>query len=164
MQIMAGRKRFLSSNASLKKCTRCGLEKPLQEFRLRNRKVRRTGERFISPRENCRPCERAIDRSAYPSRAQGERSRQNRRSRYRLSRDELTSLLSSQGGLCAICHKAPATCIDHEHSTGRVRGMLCKHCNTAVGFMSDDSNRLREAAKYLEAPPSVIYERVGLFY
>lgn len=65
-------------------------------------------------------------------------------------------MLSAQGGTCAIC-KSPDPKgkgkfhVDHCHSTGRVRGLLCHACNLALGHMHDDPVRLREAALYLES-------------
>ena len=65
-------------------------------------------------------------------------------------------LLARQGGKCAICksnnphdktwHK------DHDHLTGRVRGVLCKPCNIGLGHFKDDIKRLRAAIRYLARP------------
>lgn len=49
------------------------------------------------------------------------------------------------GGRFGILH------IDHDHATGRVRGVLCANCNTSLGLMKDDPSLLRRAADYLEA-------------
>jgi hypothetical protein len=60
---------------------------------------------------------------------------------------------------CAICgttenpggrSRAGVFHIDHDHETGRVRGLLCSRCNTALGYMDDDPTKLRDAADYLE--------------
>lgn len=54
-------------------------------------------------------------------------------------------------GHCEICGiKSIKLGIDHCHSTGEVRGMLCFNCNTAIGKMGDDPSRLRKAAAYLK--------------
>jgi len=66
--------------------------------------------------------------------------------------------LAEQGGACAICYTAsPATHagkgaawhIDHDHVTGVVRGILCHHCNTALGGFKDDVDSLQRAIDYL---------------
>ena len=63
-------------------------------------------------------------------------------------------LLASQNGECAICHTAEpglkGWAVDHDHVTGRVRGILCNHCNFGIGHMKDDASILRSAADYLE--------------
>ena len=59
----------------------------------------------------------------------------------------------AQDGLCAICERHPedgVLRVDHDHSTGKIRGLLCRHCNLALGNMSDDVSLLRKAIAYLE--------------
>jgi hypothetical protein len=54
-----------------------------------------------------------------------------------------------QRGLCAICSNAKAEHVDHDHETGRVRGVLCPECNSGMGQLKDDPATLRRAADYL---------------
>jgi hypothetical protein len=67
---------------------------------------------------------------------------------------EYDALLASQGGLCAICRGgfgSPGDRIDHDHDTGRVRGLLCHNCNVALGHFRDDPLILARAAAYVRA-------------
>lgn len=73
---------------------------------------------------------------------------------YGFSFIEYNTLLAIQGGTCAICHK-PDPCgrrlsVDHSHETGRVRGLLCLHCNRAIGLVQDNPETLRSAADYID--------------
>lgn len=85
-------------------------------------------------------------------------------------------LLTKQNRRCAICkieHRSAGIQrsilhIDHRHETGRLRGLLCQRCNTAVGNMDDDPARLRRAADYLtanaessDAQRTLPFDRVG---
>lgn len=54
---------------------------------------------------------------------------------YRLRRNEVLELFESSDGLCALCYEVPATVIDHDHDTGRVRGALCRACNVGLGHV-----------------------------
>jgi hypothetical protein len=60
-------------------------------------------------------------------------------------------MLADQGGLCAICGAVPPAHVDHDHSNGSVRALLCFNCNGGLGQFRDDAAVLRAAARYLEA-------------
>jgi recombination endonuclease VII len=88
------------------------------------------------------------------------------RSRYDITPDDYYQMLERQHGCCKVCFK-PFTAfkrlpaIDHCHATGIVRGLLCKGCNTGIGFFGDDAARMRRAADHVEDPhaplnPSVL--------
>lgn len=88
-----------------------------------------------------------------------ERERVDRRlahrdlSKYGLSRADYEALYLWQGGRCACCWQAPATDVDHDHETGRVRGLVCNPCNLMIGHARDDPSRLRAGAAYLDNQP-----------
>ena len=70
---------------------------------------------------------------------------------YGLTIQQVSDLLSSQDNKCAICSTTNfKACIDHDHRTGIVRGILCRSCNIGLGFMKDDIDHLKSAIKYLE--------------
>ena len=88
---------------------------------------------------------------------QKEHSTPERRKRYKLSNRGITpeqydALVARQGGVCAICQSGfgKKPCLDHSHSTEKVRGVLCNNCNAAIGMLRDDPSLLRAAATYLE--------------
>lgn len=74
---------------------------------------------------------------------------------YGITIDEYDTMLESQCGVCAIC-KQPETIakrfhlsVDHDHTTGQVRGLLCHSCNTAVGLLRDSAASFYAAGDYL---------------
>jgi len=68
--------------------------------------------------------------------------------------EQYDQMLKSQGGLCAICRQPSVTGkrlhVDHDHATGRRRGLLCHHCNTALGNFKDDPLVIATALEYLK--------------
>jgi hypothetical protein len=94
----------------------------------------------------------------------GTREQQLRRRRlreaYKLSEDDYDLMHAAQHGRCAICGKVDATetqhalVVDHDHSTGEVRGLLCNNCNVGLGFLQDDEEVLRGAVAYLASHSS----------
>lgn len=68
-----------------------------------------------------------------------------------LSPEEYNMLLQHQGGVCAVCGRKSRErlVIDHDHSSGRVRGLLCNPCNLGLGLFKDDQKRFLAAVEYL---------------
>jgi hypothetical protein len=86
----------------------------------------------------------------------------NLKSKYGLTTEEFKAMYDKQKGKCAICGKPfvisliptaegrPPT-VDHNHSTNRIRGLLCSDCNTLLGYAHDDPRILKLAIEYLQA-------------
>jgi hypothetical protein len=85
------------------------------------------------------------------------RRRYSRLRKYGLTPEGFDAILALQGDRCAICRsKSPKSarngtwCVDHDHVTGQVRGLLCNLCNRAVGMFQDDPKIIRAAVRYVE--------------
>ncbi len=75
--------------------------------------------------------------------------------KYGLTPEQVDDMLAAQGGVCAICGGGPdgrwgKFNVDHNHTTGNVRGLLCSNCNQMIGHAKDSPALLRLAADYLE--------------
>jgi len=74
--------------------------------------------------------------------------------KYGISLKEWDAMFMSQSGCCAICNKHQSNfkyrlAVDHCHKTGKIRGLLCQNCNTAIGLLQDDPSLCVKAEKYL---------------
>ncbi len=69
---------------------------------------------------------------------------------YGLTIAQVEQMRADPGGVCAVCTSGPAAHVDHDHSTGSVRGLLCFRCNAALGQLGDDPAVIRRAAAYIE--------------
>jgi len=91
---------------------------------------------------------------ANPARLRLLRRRHTLKKRYGLTFESLGELRLSQKNLCPICDKElmtdRSTHIDHDHITGRVRGLLHAQCNRIVGYVENQKNKIDRALKYLE--------------
>ena len=76
-------------------------------------------------------------------------SRASRFEMYGLTQESYGALLTAQGGGCAICTSVSRLCVDHDHVTGAVRGILCSVCNAAIGSLGDNQDGLGRALEYL---------------
>jgi hypothetical protein len=105
------------------------------------KKKKRTWERRIKPAE----------KSATPQRDKSkDRERHNLRV-YGLTPDEYRRMAEAQDNRCAICGSTPRLLyVDHNHNTGKVRGLLCVSCNSALGLFRDSIGAIEKAAAYLK--------------
>jgi hypothetical protein len=80
------------------------------------------------------------------------------RRKYKLTVIQREAMSVEQGGVCAICHRPESMmvkgevsplAVDHNHRTGKVRGLLCVACNQGLGRFQDNIDRLLSAAAYL---------------
>jgi hypothetical protein len=125
-----------------KYCAKCKEIKALDEFG-RNRS-RRSGLT-----DYCRPCHAAAMAEERIRNHGSGRNWQLKR-RYGVTEEEVERMVAEQGGVCAICLRADAKHVDHDHLTGLVRRILCFKCNGGLGQFDDDPDRMRLAADYLE--------------
>jgi hypothetical protein len=90
--------------------------------------------------------------------ADGRKKESDRRSylkrTYGITLEEYDEMLERQGGRCAICRREPrpdiSLHVDHVHSTGALRGLLCFSCNVTVGLIREDRSRLGAIGAYLD--------------
>lgn len=95
-------------------------------------------------------------RRKYPERQQLAKRKCRLRKEYGLTIAEYDAMVAAQKGRCAICRNPPRAGsrkdklhIDHDHVTGKVRGLLCDLCNRGVGMLRDDPKIMRSAARYV---------------
>jgi Recombination endonuclease VII len=79
-------------------------------------------------------------------------------SMYGITREEFDILSETQGNVCAICRRFPEgktrLSVDHDHETGKIRGLLCGNCNSGLGHFKDNPELLAVAITYLDASAS----------
>ena len=74
----------------------------------------------------------------------------DKKRKYGLTPEREAEILEEQNGVCALCEKPKKLVVDHCHTTGIVRGLLCRTCNTGLGSFSDNLKGILKAVVYLE--------------
>ena len=125
-------------NATEHRCPQCGEAFPTD---------RRAGSVYCSP--ECK-------KKAMDARWRERSPHYMRRYLYGVTPEQTAAMLAAQANRCAICEAEfgsgrNAVHMDHDHTTGKVRALLCGPCNNGLGLFKDDPARLRAAAAYLEA-------------
>jgi len=145
----------------MKTCSCCKIEKPNKAFgKSKNRKD--------GLRPYCKACRKAKAAARYerdkdkilarnrqvPLRLRQHYDRTHILRGYGLTVEDYNELYAQQNGRCAICGRhqgelRDAMCVDHCHKTNKVRGLLCRRCNMAIGGLKDDKDLVMRAYEYL---------------
>lgn len=139
----------------------CSVEKELCEFPPRSNYAHGVGNK-------CSPCLEAMRQAKLVRRRAHDRARRAIKPHkmpplkareyyiqrmYGIGLAEYDDMMLRQGGVCAICFGVNANgnrlCVDHCHTTGRVRGLLCRPCNQALGLLRDSKQQITNALAYL---------------
>ena len=145
-----------SEDGSEGTCTVCGKTKPADEFYMQSTDPE--SPRFGRRHGRCKECALAEGkawRDADPDRLRERQVGYRLRFSFGMTVDQYEALLAGQSGGCAICGKRPEPgqrrlAVDHCHTTGALRGILCWECNSGLGQFGDDADLIDRAAAYLE--------------
>ena len=119
-----------------KTCSACKEGKSLKDFYVRDKKTQRRAT-------VCKTCDKERIRMRYLQ------------SKFGISYDDYCEMERNQNVVCAICgqfethRRGQRLCVDHDHETGKTRGLLCHHCNTGIGLLGDNISTLQNAIDYL---------------
>lgn len=143
-----------------KLCPNCNVEKPHSDYWIRRDRN--------APAGRCKECSTAAQRAWRRSKPDYERARyqlvkvetreRHLLRKYGVSLADYDRMLVAQNGNCAICQAPEAEQhngvfhVDHCHTTGRVRGLLCRGCNHMLGVVGDNPAVLERAITYLSVP------------
>lgn len=134
-------------------CTACGITKPVSEFAVR--KTHRPGK----PVSQCTKCKVEYNKTRRvqnKERVYEIERKSKMKQTYGLSIEDYDRMLEKQGGGCAICgttvpsERTRYFTVDHCHTTGKIRGLLCTKCNRGLGLFNDHIQRIQDAAEYLK--------------
>ncbi len=127
------------------------------EFCKNGHKMSETRKEYISGHSYCSQCKKERTKKAYhrnPTKYRLTSRKLMLNKKYGLTIEDLEKMIEKQNKKCAICFQdlqvgTVKCCIDHNHETGEVRGILCSNCNTGIGLLKENNNILQSAIKYL---------------
>jgi hypothetical protein len=128
-------------------CKTCSSEQAKQWQKDHPKKVRKRLKRW---RDN-NPDKVKLTNSDWYKSHKIEIQAQRRQTKYAIGREAYVHIAKRAAGCCEICgNKLKRAQLDHDHQTGKIRGLLCCKCNLGLGNFNDDINKLKLAIKYLE--------------
>jgi len=120
----------------MKTCSICKQELPLSNF---HKRTYASGN--IGYQNKCRKCSTTVRKDYY-------KPHEKTRQKLKISEEQFNDLMKNEN--CQICDaELTKKCIDHCHSTNKIRGVLCNNCNTALGLVGDNVDTLHKMINYL---------------
>lgn len=136
----------------MKICIKCGTKKPLDEYHA-------SASAKDGRRNECKTCRREQSKAWNAPNSERKR-RENLLYRYGITPEHHDSILAAQMGRCACCGtdspggRQTKFHIDHDHATGKIRGLLCHSCNLGIGALGDNVEGVTRALMYLQRAES----------
>jgi hypothetical protein len=131
--------------SKIKHCGGCGQDKPLSAFN------KRSGTKS-GVQSRCKECQvKSATKWAKdnPAEHSAAYARYRRKSLYGVTEEQFQAMLKGQNNACGICKKVKPLGVDHNHTTGKVRGLLCQKCNHAIGLLDEDPKCFDEAKVWI---------------
>ena len=131
-------------------CNKCKKTLSVDSFYVR--KAGKEKGRFIKP---CKECIKK-KRKEYTNSSRGKfiYRRKHLKNNYGLTVEKFNQMYADQNGRCAICGVSSDVernlAVDHDHKTGKVRGLLCVFCNTLTGYVEKQPKRIKRVKEYLK--------------
>jgi len=151
-----GRRRRTALRASKGLCSYCGIHPARPGKKMCIECTAKDTARVANRRSSLkatRCCVMCAHEPASPNSIVGLKCRQRKRTRelsvYGISLEEYHGMEEMQKGRCRICQRSLRLVVDHNHQTGKVRSLLCLHCNAGLGDFQDNPALLHAAADYL---------------
>jgi hypothetical protein len=129
----------------MKTCKDCGVSKPLSEYFTNHIKY-----------SSCKQCKNEKSKAwgrNNPDKIKQQSRKTRLKTKYGLTIDQYETMLEQQKGVCYMCegvNSDRALAVDHCHTTGNVRKLLCTTCNTLIGQAKDNIELLNKAINYLK--------------
>lgn len=161
-----------SSQCKVSECDKKVIAKELCSYHYS--RLRRYGDIYTRPQKlTCEDCQIVFDvrktgnlptvcdpcfTERHRMRQRADRRRKGLWESYKMTVADYQKLYDEQNGICAICGgvqvgrgaKKNTLSVDHDHTTGAIRGLLCSNCNTGIGNLKDSVDILKKAIQYLE--------------
>lgn len=147
----------MSIGKSAKTCRKCGARVRGDNesgYCLRHRDQHKTYTPRPSKGLKCRVCSKGLFNNNKSGFCGAHKRDEKLHTKYGITTVEFNALLTAQGGCCAICKGTTPGGqgewhVDHDHASGKVRGLLCAPCNLSLGGFKDSPDLLRAALAYL---------------
>ena len=127
-------------------CSKCKVDKELSEYTKRY-------DRAVGVRPHCKECQRKTDAQKRTT-DKGKATYRNRSWKQQgidITYEEYKVKYEEVKGHCEICNKQfPSLCVDHNHKTGKIRGLLCTSCNLGIEQFKETNSILYSAISYLD--------------
>lgn len=140
-------------SVACKKCQKCKEDKPLGAYRKDRR--RKDGLKYVC--KTCTDLYQKEYKERNPELVRKTRNASYLLCKYGLTIEQYNAMLLAQNNKCAICNSESTDnsqhktmLVDHNHTTGKVRALICHPCNATIGYSKEDTERLIKCAEYLK--------------